>query len=71
MFKRLPEVEIGDGVIVETSEKTFLYQVTDIKVVNPDRVDLMDPTDSSIVTLITCVPDGVYTQRLIIRAEAV
>jgi LPXTG-site transpeptidase (sortase) family protein len=71
VFKRLPEVEIGDGVIVETAEKAFLYQVTDIKVVDPDRVEVMDPTESSIVTLITCVPDGIYTQRLIVRAEAV
>ena len=71
VFKRLPDVEIGDGVIVETSERTFLYQVTDIKVVDPDRVEVMDPTESSIVTLITCVPDGIYTQRLIVRAEAV
>ena len=71
VFKRLPEVEISDGVVVETAEKAFLYQVTDIKVVDPDRVEVMGPTEGLIVTLITCVPDGVYTQRLIIRAEAV
>lgn len=62
---------IGDGVIVETAEKAFLYQVTNIKVVDPDRVEVMDTAGSSIVTLITCVPDGIYTQRLIVRAEAV
>jgi hypothetical protein len=32
---------------------------------------ISSPNEGSIVTLITCVPDGIYTQRLSVRAEAV
>ena len=32
---------------------------------------MLDPTDQAMVTMITCVPDGIYSHRLIVRAEAV
>ena len=49
----------------------FLYVVVETKTVTPDAVDVLDPTDQAMVTMITCVPDGVSSHRLIVRAEAV
>ena len=43
--------------------------VTETKVVTPDAVEVMDPTDEAIVTMLTCVPDGIYSHRLVVRAE--
>ncbi len=71
VFSKLPQVKPGDGVVVSTAERQFLYVVVDTKVVTPDAVEVLDPTDKAIVTMITCVPDGVYSHRLVVKAEAV
>jgi sortase A len=71
VFHNLTRVKEGDGVVVSTSGHQYLYVVTDTKTVTPDAVDVLDPTDESILTMITCVPDGIYSHRLIVRAEAV
>ena len=71
VFNKLPKVQTGDGIIVSTPERQYLYVVTDIKTVTPDAVEVLDPTDEAIVTMLTCVPDGIYSHRLVVRAEAV
>ncbi len=71
VFSKLPRVEVGDGLIVATPERHHLYRVAETVVVKPDAVQFVDRTDVAVATLITCVPDGVYTHRLIVRAEAV
>ena len=71
VFNKLTQVEEGDGIVVSTADRQYLYIVVETKVVTPDAVDVLDPTDQSMVTMITCVPDGVYSHRLIVRAEAV
>jgi len=71
VFNRLPKVEPGDGIVVSTPDRQYLYVVKDTKTVTPDHVEVLDPTDEAIVTLLTCVPDGIYTHRLVVRAEAV
>jgi LPXTG-site transpeptidase (sortase) family protein len=71
VFSKLPQVKAGDGIVVGTAERQFLYVVVDTKVVTPDAVEVLDPTDKAMVTMITCVPDGVYSHRLVVKAEAV
>jgi sortase A len=71
VFRNLPRIQIGDGVIVATADQQYLYRVYDIQVVLPQAVEVLDPTDTAIVTLITCVPDGVYSHRLVVRAVRV
>lgn len=71
VFNKLPKVAPGDGIIVSTADRQFLYVVAETMVVTPDAVEVLEPTDRAIVTMITCVPDGVYSHRLIVRAEAV
>jgi LPXTG-site transpeptidase (sortase) family protein len=71
VFNKLPKLKEGDGIIVATADRQYLYVVTETKTVTPDQVDVLDPTDESIVTMITCVPDGIYSHRLIVRAAAV
>lgn len=69
VFKRLPEISIGDGVVVATNDRNYLYRVSDKNVVEPTQVEVMGSTGEEILTLITCVPDGVYTQRLVVTAK--
>jgi LPXTG-site transpeptidase (sortase) family protein len=40
-------------------------------VVTPDHLEVMEPTPEETLTLITCVPDGVYSHRLVVTARRV
>lgn len=71
IFHDLPHLEAGMGVIVVTSDRQYLYTIVETKVVTPDAVEVLDPTEQSIITMLTCVPDGIYSHRLVVRAEAV
>jgi LPXTG-site transpeptidase (sortase) family protein len=71
IFTKLPQVAAGDGIILSTTDRQYLYVVVDTKVVTPDAVEVLDSSDQAIVTMITCVPDGIYSHRLVVRAEAV
>jgi LPXTG-site transpeptidase (sortase) family protein len=71
IFHRLPDIKVGDGIIVSTDERQYLYRVTETKVVTPDQVSVMDQTPDPTATLLTCVPDGIYSHRLVVKARLV
>ncbi len=71
VFRRLPELRIGDRIDVYTAERRVTYEVTEIRVVGPTAVEVMDPTPDATLTLITCYPDRVYTKRLVVVAKLV
>ncbi len=71
VFHGLPELKTGEGVVVATEERQYLYRVTDVKTVTPDQVSVLDQTPDPTVTLITCVPDGIYSHRLVVTARLV
>lgn len=71
IFHNLPELKVGEGVIVATDERQYLYRVTDVKTVTPDQVEVLDQTPDPTATLITCVPDGIYSHRLVVTARLV
>jgi LPXTG-site transpeptidase (sortase) family protein len=71
VFHHLPELKVGEGVIVATDERQYLYRVTDIKTVTPDQVSVLDQTPDPTATLITCVPDGIYSHRLVVTTRLV
>lgn len=70
MFSDLDKVSAGDLVILKVLGETLAYEVTGSEVVLPSAVDkILIEQDKDIVTLITCVPYGVNTHRLLVRAE--
>jgi sortase A len=71
IFKRLPQVKAGDAIVVMTAQQPYLYRVRDTEVVTPAAVDVLKPTPDATLTLLTCVPDGIYSHRLVVRADAV
>ncbi len=70
VFRRLPQIAVGDTIRV-TVEKTSTYRVSDKLVVSPQDSWVMNQTAAPIATFITCVPDGVYSHRLIVVADLV
>lgn len=66
-FNRLDELEVNDTIILSDSQKTYTYTIMDKLIVNPEDVWVLDQTADPQITLITCTPIRIATQRLIIR----
>ncbi|MBI2305152.1 MAG: class D sortase [Chloroflexi bacterium] len=71
VFRRLPEIGLGDEVIIDTQAGQHRYRVVETQVVLPTDTWVMAPTPQETLTLITCVPDWVYSHRLIVTAKPV
>ena len=73
MFTRLDELEAGDLMYVRVEGETLAYKVDRVSVIDPDDTRLLRarPGEDRL-TLMTCTPYGVNTQRLLVsgvRAE--
>lgn len=68
IFRDLDQLKAGDVVILYTNQRSYTYVVTGIDVVEPTRVEVMAPTDNPTVTLISCYPYRVDTQRIVVQA---
>lgn len=72
IFTYLPSLEKGDKVYATVEGKEYTYEVTEMFVVKPDQVSVLDQKlDNAYLTLITCVPPGTYWNRLVVRAKLV
>jgi LPXTG-site transpeptidase (sortase) family protein len=71
VFHSLPQLKLGEGVIVSTEERQYLYRVVNVQTVTPDQVSVLDATPDATLTLITCVPDKIYSHRLVVTAHIV
>ncbi|WEV68147.1 class C sortase [Bifidobacterium sp. ESL0769] len=70
LFTRLNELKKGDIIYIETLNRTMGYRVSDINVVNPTDVHLYKVVPGQdLLTLMTCTPYGINTQRLVITAK--
>ncbi|MBW3094722.1 class C sortase [Bifidobacterium sp. 64T4] len=69
MFDKLSlrQGKIGDFFYIKVAGETLAYKVTSITVVDPDQFDdLKIVRGKDLVTLLTCTPYGVNTQRLLV-----
>lgn len=70
-FVNLPKLKKGDEVIVEAMGQKYTYIVEGMKIVNPDQVEVINPPDQvgRYISLMTCVPPGFNTKRLVVLAR--
>lgn len=71
-FRALKDVTSGDEIVLETVVGTFRYQVEWTRIVPPERVDVLHPTDAPALTLVTCYPFyyvGNAPDRFVVRAR--
>ena len=69
IFRDLSKLEPGDEVRIYTDDATFRYIVNTVEIVEPTRVEVMDPTDYPILTMITCYPYLLDTHRVAVVAD--
>lgn len=71
-FRGLRHLSSGDEIELATLSGLTRYRVSEILVVEPEYVQVLDPTPDSSLTLVTCYPFyhiGSAPQRYIVRAE--
>jgi len=71
-FRGLKDVSEGDIIELETLYKKNSYTITELLLVDPPDVWVLEPTDNPTITLVTCYPFyyvGSAPQRYIVRAE--
>ncbi len=72
IFTYLPSLEKGDRIIIHMGDLEYEYEVSEMFVVNPDKVSVLDQNyDASYLTLVTCVPPGTYWKRLVVKSKLV
>ncbi len=72
LFTDLDKLSEGDLFYIHSLDKVLAYKVDQIKVVLPyETDDLKIVENKDYVTLITCTPYGVNTNRLLVRGERV
>jgi sortase A len=71
VFRRLPEIRIGDRVEIYVGEKKIAYEVSELKIVSPSAVQVMNQTEDATLTLITCYPNGVFNKRLVVVGKLI
>jgi len=71
-FRHIYELQKGDEILVQRSGKTFKYEVTSKRIVQPDDMSVLKPSQESRLTLITCYPTyyiGPAPERLIVTSR--
>ena len=69
LFRYLDQLQPGDEVIVYTQQRQYVYVVDRTTLVEPTAVEVMASTGSPTVTLISCYPYLVDSQRIVVFAR--
>lgn len=71
LFTYLDRLEVGDTFSVTILNRTTVYEVDQIRIVDPDDIsELSLNRKEEYCTLITCTPYGINTQRLLVRGKS-
>lgn len=71
IFRHLDDVQLEDEIVVHTATRAFRYVVKAKRIIEPTQVEVLDPTRKPIVTLISCYPYLIDTQRIVVVGELV
>ena len=73
-FRVLKDIKLGDRIEMQTLEGFENFEVSEITIVDALEVSVLDPTETTVLTLITCHPfyyQGYAPDRYIVRATPV
>ncbi len=73
VFANIDELAVGDPIILRQDGVEHVYNVTEMRTVEPNDLSVLYPTSTNRLTLITCSDysflEDVYQQRFVIIAE--
>ena len=73
-FRPLRNIRVGDVITIETVDRSYDYEVEWFRVMPPDNVSVLAPSESNELTLITCFPFsfvGPAPDRFVVRARQI
>lgn len=74
-FSKLSLLSPGDSVIVYEGSKEHLYQIENKQTVSRNDVEVVYPTETGQITLITCINwnsrEGRYSNRLVVKGSLI
>ena len=74
VFRPLRNIQVGDPLELTTPNRLYRYRISKTLIVGPDDVYVLDPSKSSMLTLVTCYPFeyvGHAPRRFIVQAQLV
>ena len=73
IFANLEKLKKGDKIIATVGKTEFTYQVLGFKVVGPKDLSVIAPPDldGRYISLMTCVPPGLNTKRLVVIGKII
>lgn len=71
VFALINQLVAGDRVFLKFNNKTFVYEVTDQKVVLADDISVLQSSSESKLTLVTCWPVGTSLKRMVVTAKQI
>ena len=66
-FRDLDKLQPGDELILCYEGKLYTYQVQDVFITANNDWSVIEPTPQPAITLTTCHPPGLHSERLIVR----
>ncbi|MEW6716584.1 MAG: class D sortase [Chloroflexota bacterium] len=67
IFRYLDQLVPGDQIILYTNQRSYIYRVTETKLVEPTYVEVLAATTEPVVTLISCYPYMVDNKRIVVQ----
>lgn len=72
LFTNLDKLEPGDIFTIKILDRTITYQVDNILIVLPDKIDdLYVVPNKDYCTLVTCTPYGINSHRMLVRGTRI
>ena len=72
LFRHIDKIRVGDKIHIRNFKEELIYEVYETKIINPDDISELEIQEGQdIITLITCHPYRVNTQRYIVKAKRV
>ena len=72
MFRHIDRLQVGDEVIITNFREVLVYRVIDMRIIDPSDINLVKIYEGrDLVTLVSCHPVGLTTQRYIVICERV
>ena len=68
IFSNLNKMKTGDTILVEFAGRKYFYRVSGVKTVKADAKTSEFASSSEKLTILTCFPPGLLTERLVVTA---
>lgn len=69
IFYDLKEIKVGDEVLINWDGKQYKYNVSKVKTVKPNAVEIEQPSGDPMLTIYTCTVGGSADGRVVVIAK--